>query len=135
MSIVGDLTTYLRASTAVTAVVATRIHHNVVPQDASRPYIWFRRVSENEELTMDGVGGLVETDIDLECWAATDSAADGLANLAKARLNGVRGAFGTATVGGVFVRSKDDEYLPRGAFEDTGMHVVALGVKIWHDST
>ena len=135
MSIVGDLTTYLRASTAITAVVGTRIHHNVVPQDATRPYLWFRRTSENEELTLDGVGELVETEIDLECWAETDSAADSLGNLTKTRLHGVRGTVGTATVGGMFVNSKDDDYEPRGAYADAGMHVVALGVKIWHDST
>lgn len=135
MSIVGDLTTYLRASTAITSVVSTRIHHNVVPQDASRPYIWFRRTSENEELTMDGVGELVETDIDIECWTETSAASDSLANAVKTRLNGVRGTVGTASVGGMFVKSKDDDYEPRGAYADTGMHVIALGVKIWHDST
>lgn len=135
MSIVGDLTTYLRASTAITSIVSTRIHHNVVPQDATRPYIWFRRTSENEELTLDGVGELVETDFDLECWAETDSATDSLANAVKTRLHATRGTVGSATVGGIFVTSKDDDYEPRNAFADTGMHVVAMGVKIWHDST
>lgn len=135
MSIVGDLTTYLRASTAVTAIAGTRIHHNIVPQDASRPYVWLRRVAENEELTMDGVGELVETDFDVECWAEDNSTVDSLANAVKGRLHGVRGTVSTATVGGIFVQSKDDDYTPRGNYSDDGMHVVALGVKIWHDST
>lgn len=135
MSIVGDLTTYLRASTAITAVVGTRIHHNVAPQDSTGAYLWFQRSSENEELTMDGVGELVETDINLECWSPLDSEADSLANLVKARLNSFRGTMGTATVQGMFVTSKDDEYNPRGAFADEGAHVVAFGVKIWHETT
>lgn len=135
MSIVGDLTTYLRASTAVTTLAGTRIHHNRVPQDASRPYVWFRRTSENEELTLDGVGELVETDIDLECWAADDSVSDSLASAVKARLHSTRGTVGASTVQGIFVTSKDDDYQPLGNMSDDGLNCVALAVKIWHDST
>lgn len=135
MSIVGDLTTYLRASTAITALVSTRIHHNTVPQDSSRSYVWFRRSGENEQLTMDGVGELVETDVDLECWTESISAADTLADAVKTRLHGYRGTMGTATVQGMFVTSKDDDYIPRGTFTDSGAHAVSLGVKIWHETT
>lgn len=135
-----DLVTFLSATTAITGLVGTtatpgpRIFYNHVPQQSVRPYVTFRTNSDDEELTMDGAGGLHEADIDLECAADTETASQTLADAVKSYLHGYKGTFGSHSAKGTFLTAKDDSYEPFSVQSDEGAHVVAYSVKLWYTS-
>lgn len=127
-----DLRTFIVGSTAVTALVSTRVHYNRIPQSSARPHIWFRVVSDTEERTMDRVGGLHEAYADVECVALSESSAQSIADAVKDRLDGYKGAAGNATVQGSWLRDKDDDYVPFSIESDEGAHVIAFSLHAFY---
>lgn len=127
-----DLRTFITGSTAVTALVSTRVHYNHLPEQSSYPHVWFRTAGDNEELTMDGTGGLHEAQIDLECAGLTETSAQAVADAIKPRLHGYKGAMGNITAQGIFVSDKDDDYEPFSNQSDEGVHVIAFGLRAWY---
>ena len=130
--IAADLKTYVTASTSCNAVISGRMHQNHPPQDSNKPFLWYMRTSENEELTMDGVGGLKKAIFDVECVTADITTAESLADKVKTRLNGKSGSFGASTAQGVFVEEHADDYAPKSIGSDSGLHVAAFNVTIWY---
>lgn len=130
--IAADLRTFVTASTSCSAVIGSRMHQNHPPQDTSKPFVWYQRTSENEELTLDGVGGLKEVEFTVECVSVDPVTHESLADKVKTRLNGRSGTFGASTAQGVFVRDHADDYAPKSIGSDGGLHVSAFGVKIWY---
>lgn len=128
----ADLKAYVTASTSVNSVIAGRMHQNHPPQDTSKPFIWYQRSSENEELTLDGVGGLKQVQFDVECVTADVATAESLADKTKARLHGKRGTFGNSTVQGSFVQDHSDDYAPKSIGSDGGLHVASFQVTVWY---
>lgn len=116
MSVAEDFVTYLNAQAAVTAVTSTRIVQAPAHIELKLPYIVFRRRGRSEQLALGGEGGLVETELDVECRAATLDGAEDLADILHGLLNGYRGTWGSRAILGVFVNDQDDEYefLPPG---------------------
>lgn len=129
-----DLRTLVLGTTPVSGLVGTRVHYNQVPQPTGKPHIWFRVSSDNEELTMDRVGGLHEAFVDMECVGTSESSAQAVADAVKSRLHGFKGSMGNVTAQGVFVRDKDDDYLPFANQSDEGAHVVAYSVNVWYST-
>lgn len=127
-----DLLTFIASSTAVSALVSTRVHYSHLPQPSAYPHIWFKTTTDNEELTMDAVGGLHEAFVDLECAALSESEAQALADVVKPRLHGYKGTMGSSTAQGIFVSDKDDEYIPFSNQSDDGVHVVAFTAQLWY---
>lgn len=127
-----DLRTLIVATTAITDLISTRCHYNHVPESAAKPFVWFRVASDNEDLTLDGTGGLHEALCDLECAADSESAAQGLADAVKATLHGYSGTMGNETAQAAFVSDKDDDYLPYSNQSDEGAHVVAFTLTVWY---
>jgi hypothetical protein len=117
MSVAEDFVTYLNTEASVTAVVSTRIAQAPAHIQFKLPYIVFRRRGRVEQLTLGGEGGVIETELDVECRAATLDAAEDLADILHGLLNGERGTWGARTILGVFVTDQDDEYefLPPGS--------------------
>lgn len=117
MSVAEDFVTFLDAQSTVTAIVGGRIQQAVADIRLSLPYICFRRRGRVENLTTDGVGGMVETQLDVECRGATLDAAEDLADVVNTALNGYRGTWGSRKICGVFVQDQDDDYefLPAGS--------------------
>lgn len=127
-----DLLSYIAGSTSVTALVSTRIHYNQLPETSEYPHIWFKTTTDNEELTMDGTGGLHEAFVDMECAARSESQAQAIADVLKPRLHGYKGTMGSSTAQGIFVSDKDDEYIPFSNQSDEGVHVVAFTARLWY---
>jgi hypothetical protein len=128
----ADLKTWITASTSCNAVIAGRMHQNNPPQDTSRPFIWYMRTSENEELTLDGVGGLRKAQFDVECVTTNPSTNEVLADRVKTRLHGKTGTFGASTVQGSFVEDHSDDYAPKSVGGDSGLHVAAFNLTVWY---
>ena len=129
-----DLRTLTLGTTTISGLVGTRMHYNHLPQESAKPNIWFRVSSDNEELTMDGTGGLHEAFVDLECIDDDESGAQAVADAVKARLHGFKGTMGNVSAKGIFVRDKDDDYAPFANVSDEGAHVVAYSVNVWYST-
>ena len=127
-----DLRTLIASTTGVTQYVSTRIHYNRIPESSARSHIWFRVGSDNEELTLDGVGGIHEASVDLECVATTEGGAQNAGDAVKSLLHGYAGSMGNITCDGCFVEDKDDDYLPYSISDDSGAHVVAYGLRLFY---
>lgn len=127
-----DLLNFIASSTAVSSLVSTRVHYSHLPETSQYPHIWFKTTTDNEELTMDGVGGLHEAFVDMECAAASESEAQALADVLKPRLHGYKGTMGSSTAQAIFVSDKDDEYIPFSNQSDDGVHVVAFTAQLWY---
>lgn len=129
-----DLRTLITGTTAVTSLISTRCHYNHAPESAARPFVWFRVSRDDEELTLDAVGGMHEADVDLECCGLTETSAQAVADAVKSRLHGYLGTMGNVSAKGIFVRNKDDNYVPFSIQSDEGVHVVAYDVNVWYST-
>lgn len=127
-----DLRTLIIGTTAVTGLISTRCHYNHIPEHSTMPHVWFRVSRDDEPLTMDGVGGMHEADVDLECAGVTEDSAQSVADAIKSRLHGFAGPMGNVSAKGVFVSNKDDNYLPFSNQSDEGVHVIAYNVNVWY---
>lgn len=129
-----DFRTLTIGTTAVTGLISTRCHYNHLPEKSDFPHVWFRVTSDDEELTMDGVGGIHEADVDLECAGLTEASAQAVSDAVKARLHGYKGTMGNVSAKGIFVSNKDDDYEPFTNQSDEGVHVIAHSVKVWYST-
>ena len=127
--------------------LAEEIAVGQVPTDADGElrvdtYIWFSLFDENDHLDLDGESGLTEYRCDIEVCSIDAIKAKRLARFVKKRLQVHEGSFGSITVSGVdtpgsvqgvFVESKDDQYIPVNQFTNDSITVVALEVTIFAD--
>jgi hypothetical protein len=127
-----DLRTFIIGTTAVTSLVSTRVHYNHITESVAKPHVWFRVSADTEERTMDGVGGLHEASVDVECAGLTETSAQNVADAIKTRLDGYKGTLGNATAQACFLRDKDDDYLPFSNLSDEGVHVVSYSLQMWY---
>lgn len=127
-----DMRTLILGTTPVTNLIGTRCHYNHLPESSVMPHVWFRVPSDNEELTMDGVGGLHDAQVDIECAGLTEDSAQAVADVIKARLHGYAGAMGNVSAKGIFLADKDDDYVPFSNESDEGVHVIAFGATVWY---
>ena len=132
-----DLRSYLAGTTTITSHVGVgatvaRIHYNKIPQLSPQSHIWMRTSSDTEQNALDGLGGLHEAFIDLECVGDTEANTQDLADAVKARLDGVSGTVTSHTVQGMWVSDKDDSYLPKSIDSDDGRHIVAFDVRAFY---
>lgn len=132
MTAPANLRTLILSSTSVAALVGTRCHYNHTPEASACPRIWFRISSDTEERTMDGVGGLHQAETDLECAGVTETSAQSLADAVKGKLDGFKGAMGTMTAQAMFLRDKDDDYVPFLIQGDEGVHVISFTLSMWY---
>jgi hypothetical protein len=128
----ADLRSLITGSTAITALVSTRVHYNLVPHSSIYPRIWFRVTSDTEDRTMDGVGGMHEARADIECAGLTEDSAQNVADAVKTRLDGYTGSMGSSVARGIFLRDKADEYERQANQSDEGVHIIAFTAQIWY---
>jgi hypothetical protein len=134
MSSIGEnFRTHLLGTSSITDVVGMRIHQSKMPEGSYTPAIWFQRSAEEEEVLLDGRCGVIATRFDLECISTGIDQAIDLGKIVKDYLHGARGTFSgtTAIYQGIFVRDKDDDYLPRNEGSDSGRTVAALDITVW----
>lgn len=129
-----DLRTFIRASTAITDIVGTRVHYNYAPAVSVKPLIWFRVKSDKEPLTLDNVGGMHEAMVDIECVGADPDEMLDLADVVKSRFHGYTGAVGSHSCKAAFMSDKDDEYIPKSSQADEGSHIASFTLDLWYTS-
>ena len=136
----SELITFLKGDAAVLAIVGDNVAVGDRPADDNgeplvESYIWLSLFDEVDILDLTGTGGLTRFGFDIECCSVDLATAKTLGQLVKKRLQGYQGFFGTYYIPGVFVESKDDQYIPVNRFAEADLSVVALDVEIVTDDT
>lgn len=125
-----DLRTFIIGSTGVSSLVGSRCHYNKLPQKSEYPHVWFRVTSDTEPRTMDGVGGMHDANLDLECAGLDEDDAQAVADAVKDRLDGYKGTIGNVSAKAIFLSDKDDDYEPFSNESNEGVHVNAYSVRV-----
>jgi hypothetical protein len=133
MSIISSLIHRLKGSSAITAVVGTRIASNTSDQADTLPRIVLSLVSGDHAHHMEAASGRVIGRIQVEAFAATSLGATTLMETVRQRMDGFRG-----TVQGVYINTLhlDTErafYLPPADGSQTGTHSIQHDyIVAWH---
>lgn len=130
--IATNLRAFLLADASIAELAGDRIHHNHVPQNKTRPFVYFRRRSTNHIVCLDDANGQTPDDFsfDVEAIANNPDDADALGGYVRNRCHCFRGTFGDATAKGVFVSDVADDYQPMGTGGDAGLTVIPLDVEV-----
>ena len=65
----SDLVAHLKANTALTALVSTRIYPMTAPQNVVKPYITYQVISDNSNQCVGGAVYQSDTRFQLDCWS------------------------------------------------------------------
>lgn len=84
------LVTYLRDTAAIAALVGTHIDWGLRPQGSALPALGLTVISRIPVDSDEGDSGLYQTRVQVDCWAASMTAAKALAAPVKAALSGRR---------------------------------------------
>lgn len=132
-----NLKTFLLADSTVKRLSQGRICENHVPQGPNGgpylPYVFFYLSAESDDTALDDANGRTpnRTHFFVECYGQGISASRALGNAVRSRLDLYRGsAFGDQTAQGVFCASVGDDYEPRGAGADQGVHGAHYAVEV-----
>jgi len=126
-----NLRTWLTGYASLAVIVGERVHVNNVPEESDPPYIWLGRAGIGREDAIDDTPGsqpFVQR-FDCEIYAADIEQVMDAAELIHAK-HAHRGTFGAGTVQGLFVTDHADDYIPRGAMDDEGLHGAFLQLEI-----
>lgn len=96
MSIADTIVSTLKASSAVTNVVSTRIFQDYAYAKAPMPYIVVNRISSERFPHMAGSSGVVRSRMQIDCTANTRASRDALGEAVRGTLDSVTGSIGTA---------------------------------------
>jgi hypothetical protein len=87
----------LLTTNSIISLVSTRVYPGSRPQGSALPAIVLNRISGGPLYADDGEVGLEQARIQVDCWAATYSAAKLLARAVKASLSAFEGTVGETT--------------------------------------
>lgn len=74
---------WLAATSAVTALVSTRIYAVVAPQNAARPFLVYSLISAVPQNELDGVPGCANYRVQIDSYATTYAASKAIGNAAR----------------------------------------------------
>ena len=127
MSFEAELKSHLQAGAAVTALVADRVHPDVVPEGSSLPVVTYSVIFGAPANCLDGFTGKASNyAVQLDCWAKTHDAAQALALAVRDRMNTAASNFSAYITSFPLVK----DYEP-----DTKRYRYGLQVSCWHKET
>lgn len=128
----ADLIAYLKADTAVAALVAGRIYADFIPDSAALPAIEIERPSETPQQSNDGPVGFAESKYVFRCISTGKSEARALAAAVRARMDNLKGTVGGSVIGASTLEDESD--VPVIDTQDARIRFgVELTFSIWHD--
>ena len=120
----------LAGESSVTNLVSTRIYIGKAPQGAALPHIVITQMDSEENVALDGTGGLRFVDFDIDCKADRSVEAEALGKAVRTFLDDYTGTAGSETVGAVIVNSESTDFEPPHDASDVGIHTTLLDVTI-----
>ena len=106
------LRTLLAADAGVAGAVGTLVFWVEAPQSVNADFINLHLVSGVPDIAMQGPTGLVESRVQVDCWAATYSAAKTIGRAVKAAVNGYRGDIGSISIRLIRIAGERDDTSP-----------------------
>lgn len=114
------LVSHLKNNAGVAALVGTRVHPLILPQQATQPALVYLIVSDDRPQSHSGPTGLARPRIQIDCWSATISTggtygqAKAIERAVRAALEGFIGTMGTVSVRGVTLDTAQDLFDEEG---------------------
>lgn len=108
MSLETEVRARLAADGAVAALVGTRITPILLPQAPTYPALTYQRISGPRWQVLEGPGGGETARLQIDAWAASYLAAQGLAAAVRGSLNGFIGTLATLRVAIRLDNERDD---------------------------
>lgn len=124
-----DLLALIRADAGVAAEAGARIWWTERPQGSALPAATMHVVGGRDEYHLQGRLGGVETRVQVDCWAETYLAADGLAQALRALLSGYRRTVGATVFLGIFLDAIRD-LTDVGGLSDPRLFRISLDFKV-----
>lgn len=129
--ITDGLKTLLLAQSSVTDLVGTRIFKTAARQGTDKPYIVIDRIDSEKYKGLSGYLSTQHAEVDIECWASTQTAAAALAKVVSDYLDDFSGATGgTETILAVHQVGEADNYAPPKAGGEITEFVTILNVEL-----
>ena len=128
-----SLVAYLKAYSGLTSLIGTspvRIYWTRAPQAVAKPYVTMQRISGNRDTHMQGVSGLVESRVQIDCYGLTYAASKGVARAIEARISGLSFAQ-SGTVFQVCILDAERDGYEDDATPDK-LYRTSLDFIIWH---
>lgn len=142
MALKNGIRTLLLAQSSVTSLCGSQTVDNVsVPaifvqaprQGIKTPYVVISRTSHDPMKTLDGTTGMAQTEIDIDCFAATETKADALAKVVSDFFKDYTGVAGASdTIDAVLWEDMNDFENPEGDGSDTWRYAVTLTFTVFH---
>ena len=120
----------LTTDAGFSALVGSRVYPLQIPQDAALPATAYQRISGLQVFSLSGSSGLARPRFQLTHVADEYSVVNGVANAARAALNGYRNTIAGVEVQAAFLENDDDAYA-----RETGLFVIRQDYFIWHVET
>jgi hypothetical protein len=127
--------TILSSAAGVTAITSTRIYPIQAPQNVTKPYITYQRISTERDYTLGGPDGLVNAILQVDCWAATNDAARSLADAVRLAFDDYRGTSSSVVIQGTFLHNDFDNWEQELAGGEPLLHRVTLEFSAWYEET
>lgn len=115
----------LKDDSAVSSIVGTRVYPIILPQGETSPSVVYHIISEDTDYNMDGPSGLVQTRMQLDAVALTQTGAFDLADVVKNVLSGFSGSVSVGT------SSPPEEIVIRGVFHINGRDIYDSIAKLY----
>jgi len=129
MSIIEEaLVAKLKATTAVTDLVAARIFPVIMPLDPTFPGMTYAKVFPGRQYSQSGPSGLARGRFQFTCWGATYASAKNVANAVISTLDGL-----SDTLSGVRVDSITNASEIDGYDREAKSYYVAVDFYVWHN--
>lgn len=140
-TVANDLRAWLVQQPAIRTLVEDRVSVSVADEDEEKPYIVFRRSSNNSEKDLAGQTGYEVTTFDLECRADSEALATAVSDTVRSLVDGFprRDSNGSLTNGDTWNareigycscndQSNDYEIIPTGSWETDS--IIALIIEV-----
>lgn len=118
--------------TGIPALVAycdDRVYPTILPQAATYPAVRFNNDDDGGFKDLDGQGGTILTNLQLDFIALTLTDASAMAAAVRTALKGYSGAFGTRHITTIFLESEFNTY---ESALDGGAYRVSQAWRFWH---
>ena len=129
MTIRDDLWVRLTSgTTALTALIGTRVYRDLLPQNPTYPCIAYRRVSAVRLYDVTGPIAQATPRFEVACFSNDASEVEDVAEAVRANLNGWSSTTGTVTVHNTELVSESDLYDP--VIE---AHQISIDIALFHN--
>jgi hypothetical protein len=134
MSLKTALYSYLSTTSAITALVSTRIYPDMAPEGAALPYIVYSFVAGNHERHMGAACDFASRLVQFDVYGATAVSVEAVFQVLSDALEAKRGTIGSENlvVLSSGIESERDDYISPADGSQKPKHRRSIDINIWH---